>query len=115
MQEQELGAGGTRVGNPNSDDIDDTSGPGKEGQITDQGSRLQLGIAFRHVDVHGFDSAERSQSTVSSYFLAIPHLIWKKLHRNNPSKVGILQDFSGLVRADEMLCLVDLAAAVPRF
>lgn len=68
--------------------------------------RCQLGVAFRNIDVYGFDSSQQYQATVTSYILAIPTFFWNKLRKNGSTNVQILRDFSGLVRSGEMLLVL---------
>ncbi|KUJ19331.1 ABC transporter Cdr4 [Mollisia scopiformis] len=71
-----------------------------------QNGQLRLGVSFQNINIHGFDYSERYQSTVSSYLLAIPTVIWKNLRGHGAKKVDILQDFCGLVQSGEMLLVL---------
>jgi len=69
-------------------------------------ARLQLGLAFSNLHVHGFISSARFQPTVASYALAVPRLAWKLISRQSDRRVQILHGIDGLVSSGEMLLVL---------
>lgn len=68
----------------------------------------RLGISFQNVSCHGFLSSSRSQQTVTTRLLAIPRYIanFAASRKEQPQRVQILSDISGLVRSGEMLLVL---------
>lgn len=64
------------------------------------------GLAFRQMNVYGFNTAVDSQKTVSHVFLNAWNYTKKMIGQNNKQKVDILRDFEGVVRNGEMLCVL---------
>ncbi|KAF2837385.1 hypothetical protein M501DRAFT_995996 [Patellaria atrata CBS 101060] len=65
-----------------------------------------LGLSFRNLHVHGFNTADQYQQTVASYLLKLPRLVVSLLRKGPKESVQILQDFNGILRNGEMLLVL---------
>jgi len=63
------------------------------------------GVAFQHLNVHGFGSATDYQKDVINVWLEAVGLV-RKLTGNGARRIDILRDFDGLVRKGEMLVVL---------
>ena len=80
---------------------DTSSGP--EG-ILDMDA-LRAGVSFRNLNVHGFGRPTDFQKDVANIWLGITHQAKDLFGYGSKTKIQILRDFEGVVRAGEM-CMV---------
>ncbi|KAF2805347.1 uncharacterized protein BDZ99DRAFT_511345 [Mytilinidion resinicola] len=71
-------------------------------------AQVQIGVAFRNLNVHGYLSAgqHQHQHTVASYLLAVPKYLLALAQHRAKTKVQILDDFLGLVQPGEILLVL---------
>ncbi len=64
------------------------------------------GVAFQHLNVHGYGSATDYQKTVVNTWFSLAGLVTGFLPGRRRSKIAILRDFDGLVHPGEMLLVL---------
>ena len=79
------------------------------GELKKGGDKMKnnVGIAFKNVDVYGFDDPTAHQRTFLNYPLAIvTQLVRKYCQRPEDSRLCILRNFEGVVSGGEMLLVL---------
>lgn len=78
------------------------SSPGER----ERAGQIQLGVAFRNLNIYGSASLNHYQHTAASYLLHVPMFLVCLFRQRENHKSHILRDFGRLVRSDEMLLVL---------
>ncbi|KAJ4150562.1 hypothetical protein LMH87_011307 [Akanthomyces muscarius] len=78
----------------------------RAGQDDDRAGFRAAGVAFQHLNIHGYGSATDYQKTVLNTWLSLAGLVTRFLPGRRQSKIEILRDFDGHVHPGEMLLVL---------
>ena len=78
----------------------------KRSQNRERCRRTKIGVAFRNLNVYGFNTPTDYQKTVSNYAFVVYNEIRQWFGHKQKMRVDILRDFEGVVRSGEMLVVL---------